>query len=136
MTDCPFCALQEVESLVLASNEHAFALLDVAPIRPGHVLVMPRRHTEDFFDLDASVQACMLSLANQLAKSLKAVCNPQRVGLLLAGFDVPHAHLHVVPMHDCFDITSRVVMEGGKVMVPEEELQEMRVRLRRDIAAP
>ncbi len=130
MTDCIFCQLQHAASQVVAENDLAYAVLDIAPIRPGHTLVMPREHVEDFFDLREETQSAMLSLGNRLAAALKQTCQPQRVGLLVAGFDVPHAHLHVVPIHDCFDITSRVLLEGGKVMAPEEELEEMRARLR------
>ncbi len=135
MSECIFCALQHDALTVIAENELAYAILDVAPIRPGHALVMPRAHVEDFFELAPQVQAAMLSLANGLAAALKAVCNPERVGLLVAGFDVPHAHLHVVPIHDHFDITSKVLLEGQKVRAPEEELESLRTQLRGRLSA-
>lgn len=130
MDKCLFCELQERESSVLASNELAYAVLDIAPIRPGHALVIPRQHVEDFFELREEVQAAMLRLANDLSRALKDVCSPLRVGLLVTGFDVPHAHLHVVPVHDVHDITSRVVLDGLKVKASDEELQSMRDQLR------
>ena len=133
MTTCPFCSLQHSDSAVLASNALAYAVLDIAPIRPGHALVMPRAHVEDFFDLDGDTQAAMMALANELAGALKAVCRPRRVGMLVAGFDVPHAHLHVVPIQDVFDITSSAVLEGRKVVAPEDELREMRNLLRAEL---
>lgn len=133
MNRCPFCALQHSDSVTLSSNEFAYAILDIAPIRPGHALVMPREHVEDFFQLELEVQAAMLSLANDLAAALREVCQPLRVGLLVAGFDVPHAHLHVVPIQDHFDITSKLILEGGKTLIPEEELEAMRGRLRRQL---
>ena len=135
MSECIFCALQHDESGVIAANEFAYAVLDIAPIRPGHALVIPRDHVEDFFDLDPEVQAAMLSLANGLAGALKAVCDPERVGLLVAGFDVPHAHLHVVPIHDHFDITSKVLLEGKKVRASEEELKRLSSQLRARLSA-
>lgn len=134
MSDCIFCALQRHESNIIAANEFAYAVLDIAPIRPGHALVIPRHHVEDFFQLDPEVQAAMLALANRLAEALKAVFNPERVGMLVTGFDIPHTHLHVVPIHDHFDITSKVYLEGHKVRVPEEELQSIRGRLRERFA--
>ncbi len=129
MSECIFCALQHSASAVLAANELAYAVLDLAPIRPGHVLVIPRQHVEDFFELDEEVQAAMLRLANGLAKALQEECKPQRVGMLVAGFDVAHAHLHVVPIQDTHDITSKVVLDGRKVMAADDELQEMRTKL-------
>ena len=135
MNDCPFCLLQHSEPSVIAANERAYAVLDIAPIRPGHALVIPRSHVEDFFELAPDAQSAMLSLANQLAASLKAVCGPLRVGMLVTGFDVAHAHLHVVPIHDHFDITSRVYLEGRKGVASEEELQAMRDQLRERLSA-
>ena len=136
MTKCPFCVLQDSETAVLASNSLAYAVLDIAPIRPGHALVMPRAHVEDFFDLDGETQTAMMAQANELASALKAVCRPLRVGMLVAGFDVPHAHLHVVPIHDVFDITSKSVLDGEKVPAPEEALEAMRRQLKDRLCQP
>lgn len=130
MSDCIFCQLQQVAPAVVHANELAYAVLDIAPIRPGHTLVIPRHHVEDFFELPEEVQAAMLRLANDLSGALKAVCKPQRVGMLVAGFDVPHAHLHLIPIHHFHDVTPQAVLDGGKVAAPEEELQQMRARLR------
>lgn len=130
MTDCLFCHLQHQDAVVIAANRHAYAVLDIAPIRPGHALVIPRAHVEDFFELDAAVQADMLQLANALARAIREECSPQRVGLLVAGFDVPHAHLHVVPIHDTQDLTSRVVLEGNKQVLPEAALASLRKQLK------
>lgn len=135
MSDCIFCQLQHDATAVIAANDLAYAVLDIAPIRPGHALVIPREHTEDFFDLAPATQAAMLSLANALAVALRAVCNPERVGLLVAGFDIPHAHLHVLPLHDHFDITSKVILEGGKTAAPPKELAQLRDLLRARINA-
>ena len=116
--------------MVLAANEHAYAILDIAPIREGHALVIPREHVEDFFELGEDVQAAMLQLANNLASALREECDPLRVGLLVAGFDLAHAHLHVVPIQDHTDLTSRVVLEGKKRVLPEAELAALRQRLK------
>ena len=136
MSECVFCTLQHSASSVLAANELAYAVLDLAPIRPGHTLVIPRQHVDDFFELGEEVQAVMLQLANGLAKVLREVCRPQRVGMLVAGFDVAHAHLHVIPIQDAHDITSKVVLDGRKVMATDDELQAMRSKLLVRISAP
>ena len=75
--------------------------------------------------MSASSARCSIGLA----KALQDVCKPQRVGMLVAGFDVAHAHLHVVPIQDTHDITSKVVLDGRKVMAASDELQEMRTKL-------
>ncbi len=129
--DCIFCALQHNVDSVVAANELAYAILDIAPLRPGHLLVIPRCHVDDFFEVEEAVQSAMLSLANRLALALKAECKPVRVGMLVAGFDVPHAHLHLIPVHDFNDITPQAVLDGSKVPAPEHELATMREALRR-----
>lgn len=135
MNQCIFCSLQHAGPQVVAANELAYAVLDIAPIRPGHTLVIPRQHTEDFFHLGEGVQAAMLSLANELARALAELCDPLRVGMLVTGFDVPHAHLHLVPIHDHFDITSKVYLEGRKAIAPEADLQTMRDQLRERLSS-
>lgn len=130
MRNCPFCSAQHDETLVLAANKLAYAILDIAPIRPGHALVMPREHVEDFFALNEETQGAMLRLANELAGVLREVCRPERVGMILAGFDVPHAHLHLIPVHSFLDLTPQTVLDDGKKPAPAGELQAMREQLR------
>ncbi len=136
VTDCIFCALQHAQATLLDANELAYAVLDIAPIRPGHTLIIPRQHVEDFFELSAEVQMAMLELANRLAKALKVVCNPLRMGMLVSGFDVAHAHLHLVPIHDVHDISSKVLLEGGKLRMPDDQLQQLRGQLHLQLQGP
>lgn len=116
---CIFCkiAKREIPSHVVHDDEDSFAFMDIRPIRPGHVLVIPKLHIDHFSDLPDAAATKVLMVAQRLAKKLRADPKLPRVGLLVGGFAVPHAHLHVVPMHDGHDLTSQnyAKVADGKV---------------------
>jgi histidine triad (HIT) family protein len=116
---CIFCkiAKREIPSHVVHDDEDSFAFMDIRPIRPGHVLVISKLHIDHFSDLPDAAATKVLMVAQRLAKKLRADPKLPRVGLLVGGFAVPHAHLHVVPMHDGHDITSQkyAKVADGKV---------------------
>ncbi len=139
---CLFCkiAAREIPSHVVHDDSDSFAFMDIRPIRPGHALVIPKTHIDHFSDLPDALAAKVLTVAQRLARRLREVSKPPRVGLLVGGFAVPHAHLHVVPMLDGHDLTSQnyAKVEDGKVVydiahIPPaapEALAEMAARLR------
>jgi len=106
---CIFCKIAkgEIPSHVVHDDGDSFAFMDIRPIRPGHVLVIPKLHIDHFSDLPDTASTKVLMVAQRLAKAIRSTLAPPRVGLLVGGFAVPHAHLHVVPMHDGHDLTSQ-----------------------------
>ena len=79
------------------------AFLSIAPLKPGHTLVVPRAEVDHWIDLDPDVNAHLMRVAQQIATAQQRAFSPARVGLMIAGLEVPHVHLHVVPidgMHD------------------------------------
>lgn len=129
MTPCPFCQLADNHDELLASNKYAVAFLDINPIRPGHVLIIPKHHEPDFFQLDDETHLDIMRLAKQIAKAQEQVFNPIKVGMLVAGMDVPHAHVHLIPMHDYHDVTSKQMLEGKVIRASDEELRESKDKL-------
>lgn len=139
---CIFCkiAKREIPSHVVHDDADTFAFMDIRPIQPGHVLVIPKVHIDHFSDLPDDIATKVLLIAQRLAKTIRAEIKPPRVGLLVGGFAVPHAHLHVVPMHDGHDITSQnyAKVVDGKVTydianippAPPEELAKFASRLK------
>jgi histidine triad (HIT) family protein len=117
--DCIFCRIlrREIPSHVVHDDQDVFAFMDIRPIQPGHSLVIPKLHVDHFSDLPDEAATRVLMVAQRLAKRIRATLGPPRVGLLVGGFAVPHAHLHVVPMHDGHDITSQkyAKVADGKV---------------------
>lgn len=134
---CAFCAVAETgaEAFVVYEDSHAVVFMDKHPINAGHVLVIPKRHAAAFYELDDESFVGLMLAVKRMAAVLEAVYRPKKVGMLAAGFDVAHAHVHVLPMHDYHDITSRAVLEGTRAAPSEIELREAAGQIRRGLDA-
>jgi histidine triad (HIT) family protein len=88
----------------ILENESFFAFLDTRPIHPGHVLIVPKEETDYFFDLGDAHLSGILPFAQPIAKAIETVVPCKRVAILVAGVEVPHAHLHLIPFTDMRDI--------------------------------
>jgi histidine triad (HIT) family protein len=114
--ECLFCRIAsgEVPAHVVCRDDTLVAFLDVGPIRPGHVQIIPLAHFETFDDLPAELASAILHLGQRLAKVLKEVYGVDRVGFMFTGGDISHAHAHLVPLVEKTDITSRrYIVESG-----------------------
>jgi histidine triad (HIT) family protein len=80
------------------------AFLSINPLRPGHTLVVPRAEVDHWIDLDPDVNAHMMRVAQEIAAVQQRVFAPVRIGLMIAGLEVPHVHLHVVPIDGMQDL--------------------------------
>ena len=89
----------------IAENDQFFAFLDIRPIAPGHTLVIPKVEIDRFFDLDNDLLSHFLPFAKPIATAIEGVVPCERVGLMVAGLEVPHAHLHLVPIHAIGDLS-------------------------------
>ncbi|GHB29661.1 histidine triad protein [Pseudovibrio japonicus] len=108
-SDCPFCkiALKHYSVYEVYRDDQIVAFLDRGPIRPGHLQIVPLEHYAYFDDLPPELAAKVVQLGQHLAKVQKQITGVDRVAFLFTGGDIPHAHAHLVPMHDKADITSR-----------------------------
>ena len=90
----------EIPSYKVAENEDYYAFLDIAPMAKGHTLVIPK-HTEDdyIFNLDDSTYAGLCAFAKKVAQAIKAAIPCKRVGVAVLGMEVPHTHIHLVPLN-------------------------------------
>jgi histidine triad (HIT) family protein len=134
--DCPFCQLLRGEGPVyrVDEDEQTFAFLDQSPINPGHLLVIPKQHAPDFFTLDDLSYGALMRSVKRLAAVLAVVTHPQKVGVVIAGFDVPHTHVHLIPMHAYHDITSQAYLGPKRVPPTDTQQQEMAARLHQEVA--
>ena len=82
---------------VVHTDEHAFALLTIAPVRVGHTLVVPRQEVDDWLDLPPDLLAHLHATAQHVGRAVQTAFSPTRVGVVVAGLEVPHCHLHLVP---------------------------------------
>ncbi len=94
----------EIPSYKIAENENYYAFLDINPNAKGHTLVIPKKEVDKLFDLDAETYAGLMQFAYKVAKALQKtiVCN--RVGMTVVGLEVPHAHVHLIPINRVSDI--------------------------------
>lgn len=81
------------------------AFLTIQPFREGHVLVIPRAEIDHFDDVPEAIAARLMAVSQRIAKALKVLYRPARVGLIIAGLEVPHTHLHVVPIDELGDMS-------------------------------
>lgn len=88
----------EVPARMVWSDERCVAFLDAHPLRPGHTLLVPRREVDHWIDLDADLLTHLMGVARGLARALQHGFHPLKVGMLVAGLEVPHAHIHLVPI--------------------------------------
>jgi len=94
----------EIPGRFVYQDDRCVAFLDVRPLARGHVLVVPRAEVDHWHDLDVSLAAHLTSVAHLIARAQAEVLQPARVGLMIAGFEVPHTHMHVVPMESMADL--------------------------------
>lgn len=108
------------------TDETCIVMLDIRPLHPGHVLVIPREEVDQWTDLDMDTVVHLLAVAHQVAKAQKAVVPCKRVGLMIAGFEVPHTHVHVVPLSSMINLDFASADEDAKA----EDLDAMADTLR------
>lgn len=119
---CVFCDIVagHAEASFLHRDEDCVAFMTLRPINPGAFIVIPRDHIDHFTDLPDALAAQLMVAAQRLGRAMKAAFGPERVGYVVHGFGVPHAHLNVVPQHDTLDIiSSKYVLTDGPLRVTE-----------------
>ncbi|WP_297086818.1 HIT family protein [uncultured Draconibacterium sp.] len=107
----------EIPAYKVAEDENYFAFLDIFPVGKGHTLVVPKKEVDYLFDLDDETYAGLQMFAKKVAKGLKKAIPCQKVGVLVLGLEVPHAHIHLVPMQNEADILN---FSDKKKFTPEE----------------
>jgi len=94
----------EIPSYKIAESDKFYAFLDINPLSKGHTLVIPRQETDYLFDLDDALLAEMMVFAKKVAIAIKAAVPCKRIGVAVIGLEVPHAHIHLVPLHSEGDL--------------------------------
>ncbi len=103
----------EIPSFKVAENSNFYAFLDINPNAKGHTLVVPKKEVNRLFDLDEETYARLMSFSRKIAKSMKKVIECDRIGMTVIGLDVPHVHIHLIPLNKMEDIqfTKKVSLE-------------------------
>ncbi len=104
----------EVPCHKILEDERYFAFLDIRPINPGHTLVVPKEEIDSIFDLDEQLVGGLMRFAGKIAGAIRKAVPCKRVGILVAGLEVPHAHIHLVPINTVFDLSFAKAKPAGK----------------------
>lgn len=124
MQECIFCQIVagKIPSAKVYEDDDILAFLNIEAINPGHTLVIPKKHLEEFQDLEGANYSKLMGAVQKVAKSLKKTYRPFRVGLMVQGFEVAHGHIHVVPLHEATDITSKKLLENTALKPTPDEM--------------
>ena len=90
----------EIPCQKVYEDDQVIAFLDINPINPGHTLVVPKQQIDHLWDIEDSLYQQVMAVVKKVANRQREILQPKRVGLALMGFDVPHAHVHVFPLHE------------------------------------
>ena len=127
-SSCILCQIVAGESpaSVVYEDERVMALMNIRPIHPGELMVIPKEHIDHFCDVPDELACRILVQAQRLSRNIRERLKPSRVGLVVHGFGVPHAHLIVVPQHAPDDIISgrMAYLEGGQIKFGVKHLKE------------
>lgn len=96
--------LGEIPAHFVWRDERAVCFLSINPLRPGHALVVPRDEVDHWLDLEPDLTAHLTAVAQSIGKAIQRAFGPKKVGVIIAGLEVPHVHLHLIPIHDLADL--------------------------------
>ena len=122
----------EIPSRKLWEDDVCITFLDVRPLSPGHALVVPRDEIDQWSDLPAATAAHLMTVAHKLANAQRRVFTPERIGLMIAGFEVPHAHVHVVPIWSMAELDFANADSNPDQTELDSHLQRLRTALEGD----
>ena len=105
----------------IAETEDYFAFLDIRPLAKGHTLCVPKQETDYIFDLEDEVLSGLSVFSKRVARAIESVVECKRVGVLVVGTEVPHAHVHLIP----FQTESQMSVKSKPLEIPQEEMQDL-----------
>ena len=111
----------EIPAYKVSEDEHHLAFLDISPLAKGHVLVIPKKETDYLFDITSDEYLELWKFAQKVAKGMDKVIACERIGVAVIGLEVPHAHIHLVPLNNVSDIN----FERPKLQFSEAEMKSV-----------
>ena len=119
----------ELPAHIIAENDFCIAFLDVFPLAIGHCLVVPKQEIDYIFDVDAPLYAEMFAFSKKIALAIQKAVPCKKVGMTVIGLEVPHAHIHLVPLHAVGDMN----FSKPKLQMSEAQLKETANKIRQFI---
>jgi histidine triad (HIT) family protein len=115
----------EIPAYRIAEDDFFLAFLDINPLREGHTLVIPKIETDHFFDLDEKYLSRILVFSKPIAKAIESSFDCNRCGLTVVGLEVPHAHIHLIPINQVSDMD----FKKTKLKLNEEAFRKVQARI-------
>ena len=119
----------EIPAYKVAENDEFLAILDINPLANGHTLVVPKREEDYIFDIDDDEYLALMAFAKKVALGLRKAVPCKRIGIAVIGLEVPHAHIHLVPLNTMSDINFSL----PKLTLSDEVMEETRSRISHEI---
>jgi histidine triad (HIT) family protein len=113
--------LGEIPAYKVAESDDFFAFLDINPLAKGHTLVIPKKEVDYIFDLEDDLYKELFAFAKKLGKAIESVIACKRIGIIVFGLDVPHAHIHLIPINKSSDMN----FESPKLSLSKEEFEKI-----------
>ena len=117
---------REIPAYLVAEDDRYLAFLDILPLAEGHTLVIPKKEIDYLFDMEDNLLGDMMIFAKKVAKAVEHSVRCKRVGVAVIGLEVPHAHIHLIPLQSIQDIN----FSRPKLKLPEEKFKEIAERIR------
>lgn len=134
MDNCVFCKIikGEIPAAKVFEDEIFLAFLSIAPINPGHTLVIPKKHIDYIFDLDEKTLGSLFIKCKPLAQAIEKTFHPAtgKVGIMVAGLEIPHAHIHLIPINSEGDLNFANAKKGVSFTKLEEDAQKIKGNLK------
>ncbi|MEQ1732187.1 MAG: HIT family protein [Bacteroidia bacterium] len=111
----------EIHCYKVAEDDKHIAFLDAFPLKKGHVLVVPKKETDYLFDIEATEYIAFMLFAQQVAKAMKQVLPCKKIGVAVVGLEVPHAHIHLIPINSVSDMN----FANEKLQLPKDEMEHL-----------
>jgi len=116
----------EIPSYKIAEDENYLAFLDVFPLKKGHTLIVPKKEVDYLFDLDSETYLGLMDFSKKIATAIKLAFPCNRIGMAVIGLEVPHAHLHLIPINTMNDMN----FSNTKLTITKEEFEECANRIK------
>lgn len=131
MKECRFCQIAQgkVEDYIIYEDNKFIAFLDANPAKQGHCLLIPKEHVDYFFDMDKELYSNLFNVAKKISEPLKSATNAKRIGIAVVGFDIPHAHLHLIPLHGSNELFDAKLFKKAE----PEELKMIQQNIKQEI---
>lgn len=119
----------EIPSYKIAEDENYYAFLDINPLAKGHTLVVPKKEIDYIFDIEDDLLGGMMVFSKKVARAIDSVMDCKRVGIAVLGLEVPHAHIHLIPINGLHDID----FSKPKLQLSEEDFKEIAEMIRQQL---